>query len=452
VGDDGNPTCFVVMGFGEKTDFLTGRKLNLDKTYDNIIKPAVETAKLECIRADEEQESRLIDTAMYERLRDADLVIADLSTGNVNAFFELGVRYGLRKRATIVMAESEFRHPFDVKSIRFLSYKHFGAVIGFEDVLEARARLERLIRQVMAEPQTDSPVYTFLPWLEPPSKREDVAARTRTFEAATPAPEPGPQQALGPLRKAVRGAEIKGDWAQAKILLTTMRALAPDDTWVLQQLALATYKEGDAEHRDDPGQRRQALTEAVGVLEDLNPRISVDAETLGLWGAAHKRLADLEVQDDKVGTHVDEAVFALQKGFFLLNDYYNGINFAYMLTLRASREQGPLAIADFVEAQRVRRRVLEICQHHPLVEQPPTGEETRDERYWVLASAEEAAFGLGLAKDYETWKQRAIEARKAAATERDDKSWMRQTTDDQLKRLGNLMEKMPLAPDLSQRS
>ena len=26
-------TCFVVMGFGKKTDFETGRTLDLDKTY-----------------------------------------------------------------------------------------------------------------------------------------------------------------------------------------------------------------------------------------------------------------------------------------------------------------------------------------------------------------------------------------------------------------------------------
>ena len=37
-------TCFVVMGFGKKTDFETGRTLDLDKSYRNIIKPAVEAA------------------------------------------------------------------------------------------------------------------------------------------------------------------------------------------------------------------------------------------------------------------------------------------------------------------------------------------------------------------------------------------------------------------------
>ncbi len=45
-------TVFVVQGFGEKTDFTTGRKLNLDASYQ-VIKEAVEEAGLECIRAEE---------------------------------------------------------------------------------------------------------------------------------------------------------------------------------------------------------------------------------------------------------------------------------------------------------------------------------------------------------------------------------------------------------------
>ncbi|MFL6286276.1 MAG: tetratricopeptide repeat protein, partial [Pyrinomonadaceae bacterium] len=39
-------TCFVVMGFGKKMDFETKRTLDLDKTYNQIIKPAVEDAGL----------------------------------------------------------------------------------------------------------------------------------------------------------------------------------------------------------------------------------------------------------------------------------------------------------------------------------------------------------------------------------------------------------------------
>ena len=35
-------TCFVVMGLGRKVDFETGKEFDLDMTYKNVIKPAVE--------------------------------------------------------------------------------------------------------------------------------------------------------------------------------------------------------------------------------------------------------------------------------------------------------------------------------------------------------------------------------------------------------------------------
>ena len=110
-----NKTCFVVMGFGEKTDFQSNpqRVLNLNKTFEYIIQPAVEESGLECIRADKIIHSTVIDKPMYEQLLEADLVIADLSTSNANAIYELGVRHALRPHTTIVMAESNFKFPFD---------------------------------------------------------------------------------------------------------------------------------------------------------------------------------------------------------------------------------------------------------------------------------------------------------------------------------------------------
>ena len=83
-GEQGNATaqdrnhlrCFVVMGFGVKTDFATGRKLDLDKSYKNMIKPVVEAKGLECVRADEIRHSGSIDVPMYEQLLNADVVVA----------------------------------------------------------------------------------------------------------------------------------------------------------------------------------------------------------------------------------------------------------------------------------------------------------------------------------------------------------------------------------------
>ena len=80
------------MGFGQKTDLDTGRVLDLDKTYKNIIKPAVTAAGYQCVRADEIPHSGVIDVPKYEMLFGAELVVADLSTGNLNAVFQLGVR------------------------------------------------------------------------------------------------------------------------------------------------------------------------------------------------------------------------------------------------------------------------------------------------------------------------------------------------------------------------
>ena len=106
------------MGFGKKTDFESGRTLDLDQSYRNMIKPAVEAAGLKCVRADEIVHSGLIDQPMYEQLLSADVVVTDLSTSNKNAFYELGVRHALRPYTTVVIAEDGIKaFPFDVNHV-----------------------------------------------------------------------------------------------------------------------------------------------------------------------------------------------------------------------------------------------------------------------------------------------------------------------------------------------
>ena len=118
-------TCFVVQGFGKKTDYTGGRVLDLDASYA-VIKEAVIAAGLQCIRCDEIVHAGIIDAPTYEQLMRANLVIADLSTSNINAAFELGVRYGLKPYATIIVAEEGFEQPFDVSHSVIRRYKHLG--------------------------------------------------------------------------------------------------------------------------------------------------------------------------------------------------------------------------------------------------------------------------------------------------------------------------------------
>jgi hypothetical protein len=126
------------------------------------------------------------------------------------------------------------------------------------------------------------------------------------------------------------------------------------DPYVVQQLALATYKAGVPSPTE-------ALLEAQKVMYQLNPRNSLDAETIGLWGAIHKRLASaIDRSDVEKKEDLDEAIDALDRAFGLLRDHYNGINVAFLYDLRASRTEGAEAEADRVIARRRRSRVMEI--------------------------------------------------------------------------------------------
>jgi tetratricopeptide (TPR) repeat protein len=422
-------TCFVVQGFGKKTDYTDGRVLDLDASYE-IIKEAVESAGLRCIRADEIVHSGTIDTPMYQQLLQADLVIADLSTYNVNAAFELGVRYGLRPKATIIVAEEQFKNPFDVGHIVIRRYKHLGEEIGYKEAKRFREDLKQAIRDILANPKPDSPVYTFLPQLLPP---KEVAAETSgpvtTAAAAANATADAVKEAAGeenPSAKVMLDSALakmnaeQSDLAGARILLAEVKKLRPNDPFVTQQLALATYKS----RQPDP---ETALHEACKIIRELSPDTSNDPETLGLWGAIHKQLWDLTASP----AYLDESISAYERGFFLGQDYYNGINLAFLLNQRAAESlkagRRDEAIADAVRAKRVRQEVIRYST--PLAESKETAP---DKRYWVVATLWEAAVGLADDAAAAHWEAQA----KAMPVA----DWMQETRERQGKKLRALLQ------------
>ena len=160
------------MGFGKKTDYQSGRILDLDKSYQYIIKPAAEAAGLDCRRADEIVHSGLIDVPMYEQLLTADVVIVDISTSNANAFYELGVRHALRPGTTITIAEDKMVFPFDVSHLAIRKYHHLGEGIDHGEVIRMKTELTEAIQSILTNPQKDSPLYTFFADLEPPVRTQ----------------------------------------------------------------------------------------------------------------------------------------------------------------------------------------------------------------------------------------------------------------------------------------
>jgi hypothetical protein len=432
-------TCFVVMGFGKKTDFESGRTLDLDKTYRNIIKPTVEECGLACVRADEIRHSGVIDVPMYSQLLEADLVIADLSTNNGNAMYELGVRHALKPYTTIVIAESKLKYPFDVSHTAVRAYQHLGEGIEFDEVMRFRALLKDAVTTILARPAIDSPVYTYLPTLTPPALAQaggGPPARSGDLTGVLAVrPVDGPP--LGTVLEEANAAIDNGDFATAKALLTAVWASRPgegpwtaNDDYLVQRIALATYKS----RQPSVG---AALAEAQAWLERLNPNTSNDTETLGLWGAVRKRRWDL-TQDR---THLDAAVRAYGRGFYLRNDYYNGINLAFLLNVRASVSAPAEAIADFVEAGRIRAEVIQICQRLLSRADTSSGQPGRpmgdtEARYWVLATLAEATLGRG---DVAESQQHVASANALTVP-----GWMKDSTAEQLGKLQQLLAFSPL--------
>jgi hypothetical protein len=130
----------------------------------------------------------------------------------------------------------------------------------------------------------------------------------------------------------------------------------------------------------------KALEDARGILETLGPETSSDAETVGLWGAIHKRLWQVRMSTEDL----NRAIRAYARGYFIKNDYYNGINFAFLLNVRASVSQGDEAIADRVLARRIRSEVIPLCD---VVLTSPSAKP--EDAFWAAASKVEALLGMG---------------------------------------------------------
>jgi hypothetical protein len=172
--DAEKPICFVIMGFGKKMDFETGRVLDLDQSYLQLIKPAAEAAGLKCIRADEIIHSGAIEVPTYEMLLKAEVVVADLSTSNRNAIYQLGVRHALRPYTTLIIAEEQMLKlpTFDLVHIVIRKYQHLGEKIAVNEAKRFTSELTKAINELLAlspELRTDSPVYRFIDRLTPPS-------------------------------------------------------------------------------------------------------------------------------------------------------------------------------------------------------------------------------------------------------------------------------------------
>lgn len=370
--------CFVVMGFGKKTDYESGRTLDLDATYDAIIKPAAEAENLRCIRADEIIHSGTIDTEMYEMLLRADLVVADISTGNINAVYELGVRHALRPNSTILMKEQEGHLYFDLNHVSTFHYKHLGEDIGAKEAIRAKRDLQALIHQTLSSSKPDSPVYTYLPNLQQPSLTSEQ------YETLLDETEAYQENLSGYIRTGNQALR-DGLFGDAITAFTAADEMKPNDPHITQQLALATYK-------SKLPSELSALIEGLKILERLHPKQSNDPETLGITGAIFKRLWLLT--SDRA--QLDQAIYFYGRGFDIRRDYYNGENLATCYNYRAEvQTKRDEALFDRMSARKTREAITSILSE--IMEAPSFPD--RADKKWIFATFANCLFAQGNANE-----------------------------------------------------
>ncbi len=333
--------CFIVMGFGKKKDPDTNRTIDLDATYKKIIRPAVESAGCKCIRADEIVESGIIDRSMYALLYYADIVIADISTFNPNAIYELGVRHALRPYSTIIIKEDEGKIPFDIGHDRIISYKHLGNEISEAEVRKCIPQLRTLIQNVINEPKTDSPLYSYIHQIKKPEiSEEEISSIIGELK--------NNEDSIYALTEMAKENMARRDFVKAERLWEKLCYKAENEKYYIQQRALCRYK-------SEVPTTQKALTDALLIMAKIESQ--TDTETLGILGAIYKRL--YEITSDK--SFLTSAIDFYKRGWNQYKDYYTGENYATCMFMKSKIETSEeLKTHSSVEAKLTYTEIIDI--------------------------------------------------------------------------------------------
>jgi hypothetical protein len=371
------PTVFVAMPYGTKFDPVTRRHLNCDDVFDRVYVPALEDFDTLWKRADLETDSGIIHVGMIQDLSASDLVICDLSAGNANVAYEMGLRHAFADRATLLVFPTltpSTKHqnpPFDVMPIRHVRFPRGARLTeaqAEEGIKNLRAYLETALRQP-GPLDADSPVHA---WFTPSSSgrlttrsgaeaaaaaerdvRGEVQAALRSSNAERM------RQALSrleettvlsePARSGLRiqlgaGLRSEGEYAEARALLELARPAPDGPLWLLwaQQTSLVYRRLGEMELRNG-GNPEELFALAEGLLREALALTGDSSETCGIAAGLAKRRAKAALQagDRIVATgHIARMVELYQRGWEVEPDAYMGVNLLAGLRVQAQHFGG----------------------------------------------------------------------------------------------------------------
>ena len=345
----GAPHAFVVMPFGKKSG-RDGQIIDFNCIYQDLIKPALITAGFEPFRADEESVSGDILTDMFQELLLADLVVADLSIDNANAFYELGVRHALRKRGVVHIQSGRAYMPFDVFNVRTIPYHTAEDGKPDREYLEKDIELiAKVARDTWASDQerVHSPIFNLLDGLPEPDRKALQTPLTSSYwqkyhEWQQRVRIARRQKHIGDVLLLIE--EVPNSLLQEEAIAEAGRALKNMGNYAL---ALPQYQRGlEINPKNVEFRREEAFNlgrlkrgdEAIIKLERLLQENPNDSESMAYLGRLYKDMWQDEwtgIEDDgdrltaacEADYLLKRAIDAYLKGYGLdQNHFYSGIN------------------------------------------------------------------------------------------------------------------------------
>jgi tetratricopeptide (TPR) repeat protein len=350
--------CFVIRGFGKKTDF-NGQTIDFDAIDRLLITPALKASGVSGGTTVEVMDAGSIHQDMFQLILKADIVICDITVHNANVFYELGVRHALRKRHTVLIKgdRTADKTPFDIAGMRYATYQVDNPGAAVDELVAA-------IKATLAsDRETDSPVFLMMPDLPEANADHIVVVPLAFVERVQLAASQADEAALQALAAEAIGKSFERDGL--KIVGRAQWALkdyeAAIGTWegvrkgaemdLAANLALANLYERQYKRSQDPG-RLEASNQALQrVLARKHLSLEHRSECLALQGRNLKTLWRLAFHDlGTVEQRRDRAIDALAMASYAaykaaqnadLNHFFPGLAALQMGRILQSLAQSP---------------------------------------------------------------------------------------------------------------
>ncbi len=429
------PVCFMVMPFRRKavTQAESGapREVNFDRLWDAAFRPVLEQLGYLPVRADLESGSVIV-KEMLNRLRHADLVLADVSISNGNVYYEVGIRHAAQETRCVCIAADWFKPLFDIAQFRVLTYP-----LSDTEVTDAGATAIRdlLVKQLPGFVPARTPYYDLTDQNVEKAfteRAESISAfqgelqsvrLTRRKEArATSATELVKKYSAaasnfpGVTLELVYLVRDCLNWQSVREFVERLPAEAARTEAIQEQYFLALSELGEHE-------------KAIAGLQELNRRFGATPERCGIIGGRFKRLfreerkrrreAGEEQPSVNERYYLNQAIQSYEEGMLLdLNEYYCAGNLPGLLRDRGRNEDQERATAIDTQVVAACRRAEKMHSQDPFLADTLFGTAFRQGDLAALeAIVEEVEAGipwrLGTTlHDAEEWIQQASAAKR----------------------------------------